>query len=310
MNVNDNPVNADDIIVTNGASEGMALALRAVTCPGDLILMESPSYFGFMHLLETTKTFALEMPTCPEEGISLSEFYNAIKRYDVKAFLCQPNNGNPLGHSYPEEVKEEIVSICNKFDIPIIEDDINGDFSFSGKRGYNLKKYDKNGNVIYVSSFTKTLAPGFRTGWVEPGKYYDEVFRQKIATTMVNNEVPQLALAHYLASGKYPRHLKKLRNSIKAQVETYTLNLIKHFPEGTKVTRPKGGFVIWAELPEQVDTMHMYELAMKENISFSPGGIFTTQNKYNNCLRINCGFPWEPRMDRAMKKLGELARSY
>jgi len=310
MNMNGNSVGYEDLIVTNGASEGMALALRALTRPGDLILMESPSYFGFMHLLETSKVFALELPTCPQEGISLSEFHSAVKKYDVKAFLCQPNNGNPMSHSYPDEVREEIVKICNKHDIPIIEDDINGDFTYSGKRGYNMKRFDKNGNVIYISSFTKTLAPGFRVGWVEPGKYYDEIFRQKIANTMATNEVPQMALAHYLASGKYPRHLKRMRNTLKSQVETYGMNILKHFPQGTKITNPKGGFVLWAELPEQVDTMHMYEIAMQEKISFSPGGMFTTQEKYNNCLRLNCGYPYDDRMDKALKKLGNLATSY
>jgi DNA-binding transcriptional MocR family regulator len=310
MNVNGNSVSPDNIIVTNGASEGMALAIRAVTRPGDLILMESPSYFGFMHLLETSKVFAMEMATCPENGVDVADFYTAVKRNDVKAFLCQPNNGNPLSHVYPEEVKEEIVNICNRFDIPIIEDDINGDLTFNGKRGYNMKKYDKNGNVVYVSSFSKTLAPGFRTGWIEPGKYYDEIFRQKLANSMITNEVPQIALAHYLASGKYPRHLKRLRNKLKNQVESYTMSVLKHFPEGTKVTRPKGGFVLWVELPEKVDTMHMYELAMKEKISFSPGGIFTTQDKYNNCLRLNCGFAMTGRIEKAMHRLGEFSSSY
>jgi len=310
MNMNGNSVSSDNIIISNGASEGITMAMRAVTRPGDLVLMESPSYFGFMHLLETAKVYALELPTSPQEGILMKDFAEAVERFDVRAVLLQPNYGNPMGHTYPEDVRKEMVELCNKKDIPIIEDDINGDFNFSGRRLSNLKKYDKNGNVIHVSSFSKSLAPGYRVGWIEPGKYFDEILRQKIASSMANNSVPQLTLAHFLASGKMPRHLRKMNNSFKAQVETYTYQVMRHFPEGTRVTRPQGGFVIWVELPEKVDTLNMYPRALHEKISFSPGGIFSSQQKYNNCMRINCGFPWDSRMEKSIIRLGELAKSY
>ncbi|PLX68086.1 MAG: PLP-dependent aminotransferase family protein [Denitrovibrio sp.] len=310
MNMNGNDVHSDNIIATNGASEGMSLALRALTSPGDLILMESPSYFGFMHLLETSKVFAMELPTCPEYGVDIEDFYHAVKRYGVKAFLTQPNFVNPLGHSYPEDVKKEIVEICSKFNVPIIEDDINGDFAFNGKRGSNLKKYDKDGNVIHVSSFSKTLSSGVRIGWVEPGRYYDKIIKQKMACSLGSNEVSQLTIAHYLASGKYPRHLRKLNNAIKNQVTNYTLKVLKYFPEGTKVSTPMGGFVLWIELPEQVDTYSLLGKALANKISFSPGSIFTTQDKYNNCMRLNCGYPVDARIEGAIKKLGELCAEY
>ncbi|MGE4318330.1 MAG: PLP-dependent aminotransferase family protein [Deferribacterales bacterium] len=310
MNANGNSVSSEQLIVTNGASEAMTMALRALTRPGDLVIMESPSYFGFMHLLETAKIYALELPTSPIGGILMNDFRNALDRYDVKAVLVQPNHGNPMGQVYPDDIREEMVNLCNKKDVPIIEDDINGDFTFSGRRYGNLKKYDKNGNVIHISSFSKSLAPGFRVGWVEPGKYHEEILRQKIAGTMASNDIMQLTLAHYLASGKMPRHLRRMNSNFKAQVETYTYHILKNFPEGTRVTRPKGGFVLWAEMPEQVDTLDMYPRALDEKISFSPGGIFTSQQKYNNCMRINCGFPWDARMENSIIRLGELAKEY
>jgi DNA-binding transcriptional MocR family regulator len=310
MNMNGNSISSDNIIITNGASEGITMAMRAVTRPGDLVLMESPSYFGFMHLLETAKVYALELPTSPQDGILMKDFREALNRFDVKAVLVQPNYGNPMGHTYPEDVRKELVELCNKKDIPVIEDDINGDFNFSGRRLGNLKKYDKNGNVIHVSSFSKSLAPGYGVGWIEPGKYFDEILRQKIASSMATNTVPQLTVAHFLASGKFPRHLRKMNNSLKAQVETYTYQILRHFPEGTRVTRPQGGFVLWVEMPEKVDTLDMYPRALKEKISFSPGGIFSSQQKYNNCMRVNCGFPWDSKFEKSIIKLGEIAKSY
>lgn len=310
MNMNGNSVAPDQLIITNGASEAITMALRAVTRPGDLVMMESPSYFGFMHLLETAKVYAMELPTSPEHGILIDDFANAVDRYDVKAVLVQPNYGNPMGQLYPEDARKEMVRICNRKDIPIIEDDINGDFCFSGKRPGNMKKYDENGNVIHVSSFSKSLAPGYRVGWVEPGKYFDEILRQKIAGSMATNDVPQLTLAHYLASGKFNRHMRGMNQAFKAQVETYTYQILKHFPEGTRVTRPQGGFVVWVELPEKVDTLDMYPKALDEKISFSPGGIFTSQQKYGNFMRINCGFPWDKRMEKSIIRLGRMAGEY
>jgi DNA-binding transcriptional MocR family regulator len=310
MNMNGNSVHSDNIIVTNGASEGMSLALRALTSPGDLIVMESPSYFGFMHLLETNKVFALELPTCPEEGIDLNDLHHAVKKYGVKAFLMQPNFGNPLGHSYPEDVKKEIVSICSRYNVPIIEDDINGDFAFCTKRGSNLKKYDTDGNVIYISSFSKTLSSGLRIGWVEAGKYFDAILRQKIANSLATSEISQLTIAHYLASGKYPRHLRKMNNAIKSQIESYKMKILKYFPNGTKVSEPQGGFVLWVEMPEQVDTNAIFSRAVEEKISFTPGGIFSSQEKYNNCMRINCGYPMDSRIEKGIARLGELCREY
>lgn len=308
MNMNGNAVSPDNLIVTNGASEAMTMALRAVTRPGDLVIMESPSYFGFMHLLETAKVYALELPTCPETGIVFDDLLKAVERYDVKAILVQPNYGNPTGHVYPEDVRMKMAELCNRKDIPLIEDDINGDFAFSGRRNGNLKKYDRNGNVIHISSFSKSLAPGFRVGWVEPGKYYDDILRQKIAGSLATNDIPQLTLAHYLASGKFTRHIRQMSSTLKAQVDTYSYNILKYFPDGTKLTRPQGGFVLWVELPENVDTMIMYQRALNERISFSPGGIFTSQQKYGNFMRINCGFPWDRRMEKAIIRLGEMAK--
>ncbi|PLX70756.1 MAG: PLP-dependent aminotransferase family protein [Denitrovibrio sp.] len=309
MNMNGNSVHADNIIATNGAAEGMSLALRALTSPGDLVLMESPSYFGFMHLLETSKVFAMELPTCPEDGVDIDDLYQACKRYGVKAFLTQPNFGNPLGHSYPEEAKKEIVDICSRFNVPIIEDDINGDFALYGKRGSNLKKYDKDGNVIHISSFSKTLSSGMRIGWLEAGRYFDKIMKQKIASSLASNVITQLTFAHYLASGKYPRHLRKLNNSIKHHVESYTLKVLKYFPEGTRVSAPDGGFVLWVELPEHIDTNDIFHEALSNKISFTPGSIFSTQEKYNNCMRLNCGYPLDERIEKGIAKLGELCRA-
>jgi len=306
MNMNGNSVHSDNIIVTNGASEGMSLALKALTSPGDLILMESPSYFGFMHLLETSKVFAMELPTCPERGIDVKDLHQAVKTYGVKAVLIQPNYGNPLGLTYPEEAKKEIVEICSKYNVPVIEDDINGDFAFNGKRGSSLKKYDKEGNVIYVSSFSKTLSSGMRIGWIEAGKYFDKILRQKIASSLATNEISQLTLAHYLASGKYPRHLRKMNNAIRHQVEAYKIKILKYFPKGTKVSEPLGGFVLWVELPEQADTNEIFTRAVEEKISFTPGGIFSSQDRYNNCMRVNCGHPITDRIEEGVKRLGEL----
>lgn len=144
-----------------------------------------------------------------------------------------------------------------------------------------------------------------RIGWIEAGKYFNKILKQKIACSLASNEITQLTLAHYLASGKYPRHLRKLNNAIKHHVEAYTLKVLKYFPEGTRISAPRGGFVIWVE-PEDVDTNLVFPKALKKKISFTPGSIFTSQERYNNCMRLNCGYPMDDRIEKGIKTLGEL----
>ena len=204
--------------------------------------------------------------------------------------------------------KKKLVELLTENNISLIEDDIYGDLCF-GTRDETCKSFDAEGNVILCSSFSKTLAPGLRVGWIVPGKYYDQVIKMKTLLNISTASINQIVVARYLKEGGYERHLRKLRKDLKEQVSGLRACILKYFPKGTKVTSPSGGFLLWAELPESIDTDVIYQEAVKENILFAPGSLFAMKDKYSNCMSLNAGI-WNEQVERAIKHIGRLCVNY
>ena len=298
----------DEIVVTNGCMEALNLCLRAVARPGDIIALESPTYFGVLQIIESLGMKALEIPTHPREGVSLEALELALEREDVKACIIMPNVSNPLGTTMSDASKKRLVQMLAERDVPLIEDGVYNALHFSPTPQYAAKAYDRKGNVMLCSSFTKCLAPGFRVGWVAPGRYYESVQILKFMNTGGLPELLQLAVAEFLENGGYDRHLRSMQRTYERLTSLAQGAVARYFPAGTRVTRPSGGFVVWAELPKSVDAVELYELAMKEKIGFAPGPMFSATNRYHNCLRLSCAVPWTARIEAAYARLGELAR--
>jgi DNA-binding transcriptional MocR family regulator len=169
------------------------------------------------------------------------------------------------------------------------------------------KAYDRTGNVLLCSSFTKTLAPGLRVGWVAPGRYFEQVQMLKFISSVGVSDLLQVAIASFLENGGYDRLLRTLRKTYESQVHLFTQAVSRYFPAGTKVTRPTGGFVLWVEMPDGTDALRLYERALAERISLSPGQMFSASNRYRNCLRLNCGIRWSQQTDHVLRRVGKLA---
>ncbi len=163
--------------------------------------------------------------------------------------------------------------------------------------------------MLLCGSFSKTLAPGYRVGWVAPGRYREKVELLKFAQTVATPTLPQLAIAAFLRNGGYDRHLRALRRQLASQVQRVVEAIGEHFPEGTRVTRPEGGSLVWVELPREVDALVLHSRALEAGISIAPGPVFSAQKRYGNFIRLSCGFPWSPRLEGALATLGSLARS-
>jgi DNA-binding transcriptional MocR family regulator len=297
-----------EIIITNGCMEALNLALRCVTCPGDTIALESPAYFGLLQISESLGLKVLEIPTHPRDGLSVDAFDFATRSMNVKACVVVSNVGNPLGSVMPESEKRRLVAFAAERDIALIEDAIYSDL-YDGPLSPSLAKaYDKTGNVIVCSSFSKTLAPGLRIGWMVPGRRRQQIEMLKFINSLMTSEVPQLAIAEFLASGGYDHHLRRLRRAFREQMEKTAMAVAKYFPEGTRVSRPQGGFLLWVELPDQIDSIVLMREAAKESISIAPGPLFSTTDRYLNFARISCGYPWSADIERAIRRLGEMAR--
>lgn len=297
------------IITTTGAMEAINLALKAVTKPGDVVAVESPTYYGILHSLEGMGLKVLEIPSCTRDGINLDCFEEKVKKFPVKAAIITPSFQNPIGSMMSDENKEKLVQICSKNGVALIEDDIYAELKFEGQRPLALKSFDKKDEVIYCSSFSKTLAPGFRVGWlVAPKKLADSVERYKFSSTVATNSLSQRAIADHLVHHNYDRHLRKLRQTLAQNIHLASNVIAQKFPAGTKVTQPQGGCLLWVEFPQQVNSLELHQKALKEGISIIPGPLFSAAGKYQNYIRLNCGNPWDSRIELALNRIAQLSQ--
>jgi len=296
----------EDVTITSGATEALHLCLRAVTKPGDVVAVESPAFFGILLQLETLGLRAVEIPCHPQQGLRLDLLADAIRKQGVRACIASPNFTNPLGSCMSDDAKQELVTMLARRGIPLIEDDLYGDLPFDGPRPRAAKAFDREGLVLVCSSFSKVIAPGYRVGWLAAGQFQSRVQTLKLTSTLVTPSLLQMAIAKYLEGGAYERHLRRIRTAFKLQTEQMTAAVIEHFPSGTRVGRPTGGFVLWVELPQGIDSLDLMDRALAEGISISPGPMFSPRQRYRNYIRLSCGYPWSPRFDQAIRTLGRL----
>jgi DNA-binding transcriptional MocR family regulator len=294
-----------DIVTTAGCSEAIELCLRAVCRPGDIVAIESPTYFGILQSIEALGLKALEIPTHPRDGISLGALRFALEHNPVRACLVVSNFNNPLGSCMPEEAKRELVELLAAHEIPLIEDDISGEIYYTEQRPVAAKAFDRKGLVLLCSSFSKDVCPGYRVGWTAPGRFKAAVEWLKFASSGVTASLPQMAVAEFIACGSYDHHLRRLRREYAFNVEQMTQAVVRGFPEGTRVTHPAGGFVLWVQLPETVDSLVLYRQALKVGVTLAPGYIFSASQKFRNFIRLNAAV-WSKEVERAIGRLGEL----
>lgn len=277
----------DDIVVTSGCQEALSVCLRAVTKPGDIVAIESPSFYGSMQAIKTADLKVMEIPTHPETGISLEALELALDQWPIKAIQVTPTCNNPMGYCMPEKNKERLYKLAQSYDIALIEDDIYGDIAYQYPRPKSIKSFDTDGRVLLCSSFSKSIAPGLRVGWIAPGRYRDEVTHIKYVSSSMCPTLPQLAIADFIKTGGYDRHIRRLRQEYRLSRDHFIKHLTKHFPDETKISFPDGGYVLWVELPEQIDTVALSRQAQEKGVCFAPGSLFSATGKYRNCLRLN-----------------------
>ena len=301
-------VSPEEVIVTTGCMEAIALSLRAVTKPGDTVAVESPAYFGIYQVIENLGLKVVEISSDPATGPDLPCLEQAIRDLRVKAVILVPNFNNPAGSCMPDEHKKKLVEIITQHNIPLIEDDIYGELYFGRHRPKTCKYYDTKGLVIHCSSLSKSLAPGYRIGWVLPGQYLEQVSSLKQMHTISSPTLTQVAVAHFLSIGRYEYHLKNLRKALHTQSLRYIQGIMQYFPEDTRISRPQGGFVLWVELNPKVDTYELCTEALKHQISIAPGRIFSNSCNYSNYMRIGYGSPWNEKVEKGLKTLGNLVK--
>lgn len=297
----------DDLVTTSGAMNAIFNCLLAVTKPGDTIAIESPVYFGTIQVAKSLGLQVIEIPAHPLTGIDMDALRKYLPRINVCCFTA--NFSNPLGSLMPEDHKIQLVKLLTEHNIPLIEDDLYGNLYFGTTRPKPCKAYDEEGIVMWCGSFSKTLAPGYRVGWVAPGKFKSKIIRQKLLQTISTPILYQEVIADFMEHGRYDHHLHQFRNKLYANCLQYQQAIEEYFPDNTKIGQPQGGFVLWLELDKRVDTAALYDTAMRHQISFAPGRMFTLQDRYHNCMRLNFALGWNERIYADLKCLGKIVKN-
>jgi DNA-binding transcriptional MocR family regulator len=297
----------DDIVITAGCMEAIIMCLQAVTRPGDEVAIQSPTYFGIFMALESLGLKAVEVNTDPETGFDMKSMAETLAENPmIKACVFVPNFNNPLGSMMSDNQKETLVKLLDEHSVVLIEDDIYGELYYGPNRPKACKSFDRSGNVMYCSSLSKSLAPGFRIGWVIPGKWKDQVIEQKLIHTISTNTVAQEAMAYFLEKGRYELHMKRLRKDLYLNYLKYLKIIQETFPPDVRISRPKGGFVLWLELGQQVDAYQLYRKAIRSGISIAPGQLFSKQGNYRNFIRISFAAPLNEKNEWGIRKLAKL----
>jgi DNA-binding transcriptional MocR family regulator len=297
----------DEIVITAGAMEAISVALRTLTSPSDVVMVESPTYHGILQAIAAQQLKVLEVPNLPDRGIDVARLDQLLQQNKVRAAILVPNFNNPLGSLTDDAAKQALLASCARHGTVVIEDDIYGELAWSGQRPSPLRRWDKHGIVITCSSFSKTLSPGLRVGWVVGAEWTDALLRAKYFSTVGVASLPQLALAHYLQRHDLERHLRRLRTALADNGQRLQESIRRHWPAETRACSPRGGLSLWLQLPPDIDINALFESALDEGIGTSPGMLFSSRGDYTDCLRLSCGLPWSDKLDRALRKLGQLA---
>jgi DNA-binding transcriptional MocR family regulator len=296
----------EEIVVTNGALEALNLCLMAVTRPGDVVAVESPGFYAALQAIERLDLRAVEIPVDPVTGLDLDALTAALDKHSIRACWFMTNFQNPTGVTLSDEKKKSLVDMLAARDVPLIEDDVYQELHFSRDRPLPAKAFDSNGLVMHCSSFSKTLAPGYRIGWASAGRFADRVQRLKLMTTLSASTPAQAGIADYLEHGGFDRHLRKLHAAMQMQRAAMEAALRRYLPREVRWVTPSGGYFLWLQLPDAVDAMALHRLAIGRGISIAPGPIFSARHAFQNCVRINFGHPWSVKIDGAIRTLAEI----
>lgn len=300
-------ITEDDLVITSGAMNGVYNCLMAVTQPGDYVAVESPVYFGILQAIQLLGLKAVEIPTHPITGVDLDALKKVMPKLSACCFVV--NYNNPLGFQMPDENKKELVRMLTEYNVPLVEDDVYGNIYFGAGRPKPCKFYDEAGIVMWVGSVSKTLAPGYRVGWVAPGKFKEKIIRQKLVQTVSSPSLFSDVIADFLEHGRYDHHLRMFRKKLYANYLQIQKSVTQYFPDNTKISEPKGGFMLWLELDKRICTEDLYDEAVNQKVNFAPGRMFSQYNQYQNCMRLNYALEWTDRVESDLEKLGKMIKN-
>lgn len=281
--------NSDDLVINNGALDAVRIALEVTTQPGDTVAVSSPCFNGILMLLQALGRKVLEVPST-DEGIAMDQLEHYMSLGILQACVVTANHQNPLGNTWSLSQKKKMAELANQYQIPVIEDDLYIELVYQDVPPLPIKHWDQAGYIIWCSSVSKTLAPGFRLGWCLAGRYKEQYLLRRRVETLGVNRLSQLTLAEYIGTGQYDKHLKKLRLQLAAQIQEYRNILAANLPQSAAISLPHGGLVIWVQIPG-LDTQELSDELENREIYIRTGAEFSLREFYGDFFRVSCGWP-------------------
>jgi len=298
----------DDILITSGDTVALELALEAVAAKGATVAIETPTYYGILQTIERLGMRALPIRTHAQDGIDLDHLEHALTQKKVDVIFLNPTLQNPRGFIMPDAARARLSRLAQAAQVPIIEDDIFFDLVPEPDRPRAIKHYDTSGQTIYCSSFSKTVAPGYRVGWCMAGKYRDAILAQLFSRNLAVSSLAQHVLNAFIERGYMEEHCTKLRARLASNNEAIGALVLSAFPPGTAYTPPRGGFVHWIELPEHTDMAVLRQLASERDCHIGGSGMFFADGACGTGLRVCLGRPFSAQLMQRLNVLAECAR--
>jgi len=311
-------VTPENILITSGSQQALDLVGKLFINRGDRILVESPTYLG---ALQAWNAYGAEYVSVPsdQDGIVISELEKAL-RYGPKFIYALPNFQNPTGVTYSLERREKLVELADRYGVPIIEDDPYGQLRFEGENLPSIafldnKLHDQNGgysgNVIYLSTFSKTLAPGMRLAWViAPAEVITKMVQTKQGTDLQTPTFNQIVAYEVAKHGFIDQHVLTIRKVYRERRDIMLEELEKNMPDGVSWTHPQGGLFLWVTLPEYMDTSIILKDAIAEKVAFVPGESFYPYGGVKNAMRLNFSNAKPEKIREGIQRLSKVVKKY
>lgn len=308
---------AADILITNGSQQALDLIAKLFLNPGDRVALENPSYLG---AIQAFSQYQPEYTVIPmdEDGMRvdaleriLADDCSGRAPRTIKFIYALPNFQNPTGRTLSLERRKRLVELSNRFGVPIVEDDPYGELRYEGEHLPSLKSFDTQGGVIYLGTFSKILAPGFRLGWVVAHpEALEHLVHAKQPADLHTSTASQMATYQVAKDGFVDRHVERIRAFYKERRDVMLRAIEEHFPEEATYTRPQGGLFVWAELPRQVNTRELLLAAVKEQVAFVPGQGFHPDGSGEHTLRLNFSNVPPDALREGVRRLGRAIQDH
>jgi 2-aminoadipate transaminase len=300
----------DNIILTAGSQQGLDYVAKLFLNPGDVVIMESPSYLGAINAFNAYQPNFIEIPT-DENGMIMEELDKVLATTEnVKFIYVIPDFQNPSGRTWPLERRQKFMEIINKYGIPTIEDNPYGELRFKGEYQPALKSMDTEGLIIYMGTFSKIMAPGYRIGWTcADVEIIEKINLIAQAAALQTSTIAPMIISKYMEMFDLDAHVDKIRAVYKHRCELMIKTMQEEFPPEAKFTDPDGGLFTWVELPSYVNTRDLAAKAMENNVAFVPGSGFFPNGGNNSCMRLNYSCMPDERIVEGVKRLAAVIKS-